>query len=148
MCSYSMKVEVNTGLACVKMDRIIRKKTGIALFLVLGTILIVTILANLIVNLYYSNSRLTYHQTSRTKAYYATQAAINYAINRLQQGDANWTNPAGSTHTFCRNGCEVNETDLPSHYTINIIIGNSTTSGLPSTHTRSISATVDYTYTP
>lgn len=72
-------------------------KKGIALVMVLGTLLVVVILAVIILNIILSHSRLTQHQVGRIQAYYAAMAGINYALEQLRTG--NW--PAGNyTWTF------------------------------------------------
>jgi Tfp pilus assembly protein PilX len=67
----------------------IQVKKGVVLLVVLGTILLVVILANIILNSMSSQSRLTHHQVSRIQAYYAAQAGMNYALERLRI--PNWT---------------------------------------------------------
>ena len=61
-------------------------KRGVALFIVLGTILVVVILANIVLNIILSQSRLTHHQISRIRAYYASLAGMNYALEQLRTG--------------------------------------------------------------
>jgi Tfp pilus assembly protein PilX len=61
-------------------------RRGVALFIVLGTILIVVILANVVLNIILSQSRLTHHQISRIRAYYAGLAGMNYALEQLRTG--------------------------------------------------------------
>ena len=103
---------------------------GIVLLIVLATLLVVTILGNIILNTVLSQSRLTHHQISRIRAYYATQAGMNYAIEMLRLG--NWTpdpNPNGITKHYCINGnvdaaiaCldTINDSDIPYHVQIAI----------------------------
>ncbi|MBM3249842.1 MAG: hypothetical protein FJZ09_03220 [Candidatus Omnitrophica bacterium] len=62
-----------------------RGEKGIALFLVLGTLLVVIILTNVILVLMSSQSRLTHHQVSRIQAYYASMAGVNYAYDQLRK---------------------------------------------------------------
>lgn len=59
---------------------------GTVLFMVLGFFLLVVILANLILNLTLSQARLTHHEISRTKAYYAASGVMNYALEMLRTG--------------------------------------------------------------
>jgi len=68
---------------------IINNDKGMILLMVLSTILIVVALANVILTLITSQSRLTHHQVSRIQAYYAAQAGMNYALERLRNGS--WT---------------------------------------------------------
>jgi len=78
---------------------------GVALIIVLATILAIVILANLIMTMMLSSSRLTHHKVSRIQGYYASLAGVNYAINRLAlKTDALW--PA--TGTYVRNICNTN----------------------------------------
>lgn len=67
-------------------------KKGTALLMVLATLLVVVALANVILLIISSQSRLTHHQIGRIQAYYAAQAGINYALENLRTGT--WT--AGS----------------------------------------------------
>ena len=59
------------------------QKQGAILLMVLGTILVVVILASVILSIILSHSRLTHHQVSRIQAYYAAQAGVNLAIENL-----------------------------------------------------------------
>ncbi len=61
-------------------------KKGLILLIVLGTLLIVAILATVILNLILSHTRLTYHQTSRIQANYAAMAGVNYGLEQLRTG--------------------------------------------------------------
>lgn len=63
--------------------------------MVLGTLLVVVILANVILSTILSQSRLTHHQISRIQAYYAAMAGMNYALEQLRLG--NWH--IGESHT-------------------------------------------------
>lgn len=72
-------------------------KKGIVLFMVLATIFIVILLANILINIITSRSRLTHHQVSRIQAYYASMAGINYALENLRTGAAGWPLPAAGT---------------------------------------------------
>ncbi|HNX80676.1 MAG TPA: hypothetical protein PKL77_00820 [Candidatus Omnitrophota bacterium] len=62
------------------------RKKGIALFMVLMTILIVSLLANIVLNMMLGQGRSSRHQISRTQAYYAGLAAMNWARANLQSG--------------------------------------------------------------
>lgn len=121
--------------------------------MVLSTIFIVVILANVVLTLITSQSRLTHHQVSRIQAYYAAQAGMNYAIEMLRLGDANWipspdAPPTTRVRTLCR-GCtppDVDEPDLPGSVqsvTITVEAANTGING-----TRRISANANYIYTP
>ena len=67
------------------------KNKGIALLIVLSTILVIVLLANIILTVMLSNTRLTQHQISRIQAYYAAQAGMNYALEKLRIADPAWT---------------------------------------------------------
>jgi len=133
-------------------------KKGIMLFMVLSTIMVVVALANIILILVSSQSRLTQHQTGRIQAHYAAQAGIQYAIEMLRLGPAGggWSVPgAGTTitRTLCRGVCaapNVSNSGLPFDVTINIgSIGSNPNlisgSGLPLPGVAPISAAVTYT---
>lgn len=80
------------------MYRRLGPKRGIALLLVLATVLVVVILANITLRIALSRSRLSYHQISRVQAYYVAKAAENLAIERLRTGAwvaASCPNPGG-----------------------------------------------------
>ncbi len=62
-------------------------KKGVVLLIVLGTLLVVTSLATVILSLILSHARLTYHQTNRIQAYYVAMAGVNYALEKLRTGD-------------------------------------------------------------
>ncbi|MCM8781147.1 MAG: hypothetical protein NC908_04415 [Candidatus Omnitrophica bacterium] len=85
-------------------------RRGIAFYLVLGVLLIVTVFATVIMNLMLSQARLTHHQISRIQAYYAAMAGINYALEMLRIGQWTYT-PVNS----CPNptGCLINDSDFP-----------------------------------
>jgi Tfp pilus assembly protein PilX len=127
------------------------KKKGVVLFIVLGTLLVVVSLATVILSLILSHARLTYHQTSRIQAYYASQSGINYALEKLRLGnDANWPATGTYTHYLCRSGCsgsgDLNDPDLPNPIQqVEITVGSP---GTGISGTRPISAKAIYTYTP
>jgi len=77
-----------------------RGNKGIVLFIVLGTIVVVMVLANIVLHIVNSQSRLTHHQVSRIQSYYAAQAGANYAREMLRLNNAAWT-PATGTATGC-----------------------------------------------
>jgi Tfp pilus assembly protein PilX len=111
---------------------------GVALLLVLMVILVAVIIANISLTFILSQSRLTHHEISRIQAYYACQAGVNYALEKLRTGD--WST---GSYSLCSSGCTVNDGDIP--YRVDITIGD-TGSGI--NNTRRISATATYTYTP
>ena len=119
------------------MSKGLAKQNGVALFMVLGTLLIVVILANIALTIISSQARLTHHQVSRIQAYYAGQAALNIAFEKLRKGE--W---ATDTYTLCKSGCSVNDTDIP--YPVSIQINDPD----PTTGIRPINITTNYTYQP
>ncbi|TAM41244.1 hypothetical protein EPN54_02070 [bacterium] len=81
-----------------------RGRKGVALFIVLGVMMVVVVLGVVILRIVTSNSRLTHHQISRIRAYYACKAGMNLAFDRLRRGT--WTLPASPTgvNYYCING--------------------------------------------
>lgn len=122
---------------------------------VLATLLMIVILANVVLNLMSSQARLTHHQVSRIQAYYAAQAGIVLATEKMRIGAAGWTDPAAFTkrlcrsagaHAFCGAGGVIIDSNLPpSILYVNIDVG-ALNSGL--SNTRKVSAVASYTYTP
>jgi Tfp pilus assembly protein PilX len=127
-----------------------RLTKGVALFIVLGSIIIVISLASVILTIVSSQSRFTHHQVSRIQAYYADLAGVNYAIEKLRLANDNTCWPATGTYTrrICRSGCSgcnINEGDLPNSVSqVDITVGQP---GAGISGTRQISATATYTYT-
>jgi len=76
---------------------------GVVMVMVLGTILVVVILANVILTIILNQTRLTRHQIDRIRAYYAATAAMNYTIEMLRAGT--WPLPVGANVYACLNGC-------------------------------------------
>ena len=115
------------------------KKKGVVLLIVICTLLVVASLASVILSLILSHARLTYHQTSRIRAYYAVLAGMNLAAEKLRTGT--WTT---GSYTLCNSSCTVNDGDIP--YSVSISIGALGTSidGVG----RKITISTDYTYTP
>jgi hypothetical protein len=62
------------------------KNRGVALLIVLGTIFIVVLLANIALNLMVSQTRFTQHKVGRIQAEYVAWAAINFANEMLRIG--------------------------------------------------------------
>jgi Tfp pilus assembly protein PilX len=126
-------------------------KKGAALLFVLGTLLIVTILANVIMGIMLSQSRITHHEISRIRAYYAASALMNYTLDMLRVGT--WTaNPLGGAIKYaCLNGCvdtvtpsyTINDSDIP--YNVQVAI-NPEESGI--SNTIKLAIKTEYTYTP
>lgn len=124
-------------------------KKGLALFFVLSMLLITTILANIVLTIISNQSRLTHHKVSRIQAYYATQAGVNYALEKLRlNNDACWPAAGSYTRQICRSGClgcDINDADLPNSIEeVNIFVDNPNTGP---NNTRRINVTAVYTYT-
>jgi len=68
-----------------------RGRKGIALFIVLGIIMLVTVLATVILRIMSNQARLTHHQVSRIQAQYAAKAGVIYALDKLRKNDASWS---------------------------------------------------------
>lgn len=111
-------------------------KKGIVLFIVLATIMVVVVLANVIMGIISSQARLTHHQVTRMQAYYAAQAGMNLAMENLRTGT--WTT---GTYSLCSAGCTVNDPNIP--YRVDITISAPD----PNTGIRNVSITTTYTYT-
>jgi Tfp pilus assembly protein PilX len=121
-------------------------KKGSIFFLILATILVVTILSGVLLNIVRSQSRLTHHQVSRIQAYYAAQAGINYALEKLRVGNdpTCWGAGGGYTRLICRSacgGCNINDANLPSSVPQIAIAVSPGLNGL-----LKVSATATYTY--
>lgn len=74
-------------------------KKGIALFMVLATILIVVILSNIVLSIISSQSRLTHHEVNRIRAYYAAQAGLVYTMEKLRNGS--WPSSGAFSRFYC-----------------------------------------------
>lgn len=126
-------------------------KKGIALFIVLTLLLVVIVLAGVVLNIMLIQFRLSHHQISRIQAYYAAQAGVNYALEKLRLGnDPDWPAVGSYTRFLCRSGCsgpgDINDSDLPAPIQqVEIIISNP---GSGIAGTRPVSARATYTYTP
>lgn len=91
------------------MLKVFRKRRGVALFLTLATLLGVVILANIILVIMKSQSRLTQRQVNHIQAYYAAQAGMIYALENLRTGS--WA------VTSCPppNGCNMSDSFFPAN---------------------------------
>jgi hypothetical protein len=146
------------------------KERGVAMYMVLVTLLIVVVLANVVLTIMSSQSRLTHHQVSRIQAYYASQAGMVLALENLRIGEAGggWPLPLPDTYytrVVCRDatlpGCTgaIIDDDLPisiQNITIFIVApGTAQTPGVPGSGCLNppaginacINVTADYTYT-
>jgi len=117
------------------MTKIMMNKKGVVLIIVLTTVLIAAILANVILGFILSHYRFTHHQSSRIQAYYASLAGMNLAQEKLRTGA--WTT---GTYTLCSSGCTVNDPDM--RYKVTITISAPGANGL-----RTLGLKTTYTYT-
>jgi len=92
------------------------KEKGVALLVVLATILVVVILANIVLNIMVSQSRFTHHKVNRIQAEYAAWAAINFAQEMLRTGawNSGTCPPPG--------GCPLNDGTFPNSIIQPVII--------------------------
>ncbi len=127
---------------------------GVILLIVLGTVLIVTILAAVILGLTTSQSRLTLYQVSRTKAYYAVKGMMNYSLEMLRKGT--WTADAAVNKYACFGNCAALGVPSPD-YTIpadtdmppwNILVTIHPLDQALSNTVTQIDIKTDYTYNP
>jgi Tfp pilus assembly protein PilX len=100
----------------------VNNKKGITLLMALATVLVVVFLANAILALILSHYRLTHHQVSRIRAYYAAQAGIVLALENLRTGDWDYDK---SYCINCTSGVPKNRrvTDADIPYEVMIDIG-------------------------
>jgi len=126
-------------------------KKGVVLLIVLGTVLVVVFLATAILTIISSHSRLTNHQVSRIKAYYAGKGMMNYVLDKMRT-DSAWQPDATNNKYACYRGCidsgvtrtagldmPVDDADIP--YKVQVTI-------YPATSNGKIDIKTDYTYTP
>lgn len=132
------------------MSEIKSGKRGVVLFIVLGMLLIVVALSGVILNIVSSQSRLTHHQVSRIRAYYAGQAGMNLVLENLRNGSWAYNSryAINCTSANCTStvpvGNRLVDNDIP--YEVIINVGPQGTGG-PS-GTTAINITTNYTYTP
>lgn len=67
------------------------------MFMVLATILIVVVLANVVLTILSSQGRLTRHEVGRIQAFYAAQAGLIYTMEEIRLGT--WT--GSSVKYYC-----------------------------------------------
>ncbi|MFA6349596.1 MAG: hypothetical protein WCY12_01545 [Candidatus Omnitrophota bacterium] len=105
-----------------------KNQSGVALLFVLSVIMIVVILGNLVLNFVLSQSRLSHHQVSRIRAYYAATAGMNLAYEKFRLGE--WDSNPGSITGYCINGqvalsgqaCAETVTDTDIPYNVQILV--------------------------
>jgi len=131
-------------------------KKGVVLLLVVATILVFVVLSGAILATISNQSRLTHHQVSRIKAYYAGKGIMNYAQDMLRRGTAlgGWAVDASYRYA-CHRNCSAwgvsspnyvipVDSDIPYNilvtiYPLNQALGNTVTR---------LDIKTDYTYTP
>jgi Tfp pilus assembly protein PilX len=77
-------------------------KKGVVLFIVIGVVMVVAWLSIVTLRIISSQSRLTHHQLSRIRAYYADKAGMNLAFDQLRTGA--WTQHSTAIKYYCING--------------------------------------------
>ena len=101
----------------------IKRENGIVLLIALASVLVVTILANVILNVMINQSRLTHHKVSRIQAYYAALAGVNLALDKLRRADDQivWPMPDSTNQSYVRRmcrasgtGCDIIDPTLPA----------------------------------
>ena len=127
------------------MSRMLGNKKGVALFMVIGTILVAVVLSNILLRFISSQYRLTHHQISRIQGYYAAMAGINYAVDNLRTGA--WT---VNSCLEAAGGCDLNDNGFPNtiNQPVTIIIRPAGSAGCespPGQAIACISATANYT---
>jgi Tfp pilus assembly protein PilX len=107
-------------------------KRGMALYLVLGVLVVTSIIASMFVNMMLSQTKLSTHQISRTHAFFAARLGMNYAIEMLSRNDTEWPPTGTYNRTICKSGCNKTEPNLPSNINnITISVGTpNTTTGI------------------
>lgn len=119
--------------------------------MVLSILVVTVILANIILAIISSQSRLTHHQVSRIQAYYAAQAGMNLAMEQLRTGA--WI--PGAAYALCPAagpGCTFVDPNIPYQVNINIMLAGADPDGagpaLGFPGVSPIIITTDYIYTP
>lgn len=75
------------------------RRKGVAMFMVLATILIVVVLANVALTIVSNQGRLTRHEVGRIQAYYAAKAGLEYTMMKIKVGD--WPFSGGAERYYC-----------------------------------------------
>ncbi|MCX5699037.1 MAG: hypothetical protein NTX01_05025 [Candidatus Omnitrophica bacterium] len=144
-----------------------RDKRGIILFIVIGVIMVVVILATVVLRIISNQSRLTHHQVSRIQAQYAAKAGVLYALDKMRRNDDAACWPSTGSYTGCMSSspatcfasmpavlpaCVVIEPALaatdPYHSPVSYVAITVDAIGTGPSNTRKVSATANYTYTP
>jgi len=125
------------------------RKRGVILFIVLTIIIVVVILATVVLRIILNQSRLTHHQVSRIRAYYADKAGMNLAFDNLRTGT--WVQNATATNYYCINGnvdavtCLATVTDTAIPYNVQIAVYPANQPGI--NNTTKIDVKTSYNYT-
>ena len=140
------------------MSSCLPNKKGVAIFMVLATIMIVVVLANVVLAIISNQSRITRHEVGRVQAYYAAQAGLVYAMEKLRNGS--WTYVGTNS---CPNGtpCTITDSGFAPYILSNQVsvifcdsgsncsIGTSTVNcNPPSGINFCVQSFVNYTYNP
>jgi Tfp pilus assembly protein PilX len=94
-----------------------KRPKGAALYLVIGTLIVVSILATVILSLVLNQTTISRHHSTRIQAYYAAQAGMNYALEMLRIGPPNgWTLDSADTDHTCTPAapCTITDAELPA----------------------------------
>jgi len=132
------------------------KREGVVLLIVLGTLLVVIVLAGIILSIISSQSRLSNHQISRIKAYYASRGMVNYALEMLRDGT--WVADATANVTACHRDCSgfgvpspvysiPTDVDIPYNVLVIIYPLNSAENTELNGNVTQINVKTDYTFT-
>lgn len=78
-----------------------RRRKGVALFIVVGIIMVVIVLSVAVLRIISNQARLTHHQVSRIRAYYVDKAGMNLAFYKLRVGT--WSAPVSGINYYCIN---------------------------------------------
>jgi len=106
------------------------RSRGVALLLLLGTIIVTGILSAVIANIILNQSRFSQHQVNRLRAYYSAMAVMQITRDNLFNGT--WSAPSSYDNYHA-------DADIP--YPVDIMIGDPDPNGIST-----IRLTVDYTY--
>jgi hypothetical protein len=109
---------------------------GVALYMVIASIMIALVFAGIMLNLLLSQSRFSLHSSSRLQAYYAALAGANYAFEMFRTATWSETGPYAN-HGICQaitatppadcTVCDIAEPNLPGTIAcVNIVVDGST----------------------
>lgn len=87
---------------------------GAALYLVIGTLIIVVILARVILSIILNQATISRHHSTRIQAYYAAQAGMNYALEQLRTGTWYYNSAEDNSCPTASGGCDIPEPEFPS----------------------------------